>query len=82
MTLLFSEQLRHLEHILNRQRWDVLLHQLKTVHILVSFLLRKNRRLVEATESINESFKCLLVALTVTSVLCLAQLLRGRHFVD
>ena len=78
----FSENESQLCDILNRERWDVRLHQLQTVNIFVGFLLRKDRRFVEATKTINELLEGFLVALAIALVLSLTKLLGSSHFIN
>ena len=74
IALLLAENASQVEHVFDGQRWDVRLDQRETVHVLVSFLLGENGWLVEPTETVDELLESRLVALAVTSVLCLAKL--------
>ena len=74
VSLFLPEDEGKFEHVLDRERWDVLLDELETVYILVGFFLRQNRWLVEPSKTVDQSLKCFLIPLTVTLVLCLAKL--------
>ena len=75
VALLHAQDLAQFEHVVDSERRDEVFHKLKAIDVLVSLLLRQDRRLVEASESVNERLELLLVATTITLVLSLTELL-------
>ena len=75
VALLHTQDLAQFEHVLDRERRDEVSHQLEAIDVLVSLLLRQDRRLVEASKPVDERLELLLVATTIALVLGLAELL-------